>query len=1127
VLYVAAAVALAAATPAFAGFRPIVRTVGDLTLPRVQAGEVRIPAGHADGRVTMIVDLPLPPLAAAGRTVASRTASSRLDVHGRSSRTYLARLAVAQDRTVAELRRAIPTATVSNRFRILLDAITVDLPAKQLPTLVKLGFVRHVYPSARYALKTNESPSIIGADVLRAATGADGAGIKIGVVDDGIDQTNPFLDPTGYSYPPGFPKGGLKWTSEKVIVARVFPGPTSGRPGRLALDPASSFHGTHVAGIAAGDAGTNAPAGRDHPAVPGLSGVAPKAWLGNYRVFTVPTPIGHVANTPQIIAAFEAAVADGMDVINFSGGGPNSDPANDPMIETVHNVAVAGVVPVIAAGNDRDDFGLGSVGSPGTAPDAITVAAVSSNHVFSPALTVDSPALPGTPAQIPIQVSQPKTPAAWASSDQTLVDVGAIVGKDGQPVEAHVCGAGVRVNDAASTQLPAHSLDGAIALVSRGICTFTSKAQRVKDAGAAGVVIVDNRPAEANPIPVALPLPGGMISSFDGSRLRAIMAGTGGRAQIKIGTSFEQIVTNRGGVPTSFSSAGPNDFGHALKPDISAPGGQILSSTLPQAGGPFAVFDGTSMATPHIAGAVADLLELHRGWTPGQIKSALMSTAGPTLANSGSTSEAPVLVEGAGLANVNAADDPKIFTNPQSLSFRDLNVSNGAQDDHELLTIDDAVGGGGTWQVALEPQSATMGASLTIPSSITIPPGGYADLAVAVHAAVDAQAGEDYGFVTLTSGTLTRRVPYACSVTRPGLKSVTPVTLKSFQVGDTLHGQSHADVYRYPAAPFGPAPNYTGSPMDESGAEKVYVTHVNEAVANIGVSVLAQSAGALIDPFFLGSLDENSVQGYAGTPVNVNSLMADFRFDVSAAGVEFPRQQEFFVSVDSGRDPFTDRALAGNYVLHSWVNDVSPPLVELVTRRVAAGRPLVVARVVDLGSGVDPFSLVLAYRRILLAASAYDPATGYVLFGLPPAAPSLPRGSTSAIVVASDLQETKNINTGGTNIMPNTAYAGFRLQVVNGPATTWLAPEANVCVTANARLAVAASSTSPIVSVRFRVDGRTVATVKRTATGLYSATWRAQRAKRGTHELTAEVRDRSGHSFTATRRARVCAPPKP
>ena len=95
--------------------------------------------------------------------------------------------------------------------------------------------------------------------------------------------------------------------------------------------PTAPFHGTHVAGIAAGDAGTTAPAGADHPASAGLSGVAPRAWIGNYRVFTVPTPIGHVANTPEIVAAFEAAVADGMDVINFSGGGAETDPANDAL----------------------------------------------------------------------------------------------------------------------------------------------------------------------------------------------------------------------------------------------------------------------------------------------------------------------------------------------------------------------------------------------------------------------------------------------------------------------------------------------------------------------------------------------------------------------------------------------------------------------------------------------------------------------------------------------------------------------------------------------------------------------------------------------------------------------------
>ena len=134
-------------------------------------------------------------------------------------------------------------------------------------------------------------------------------------------------------------------------------------------------------------------------------------------MFTIPTPLGQSANTPEIVEAFEAAVRDGMDVINFSGGGPQTDPANDAMMETVTNVVQAGVVPVISAGNDRDDFGLGSVGTPGTAPEAITVAAVTNKHVFTPTLTLDSPNLPGIPQAIPFQRAiAPSIPNSWAST---------------------------------------------------------------------------------------------------------------------------------------------------------------------------------------------------------------------------------------------------------------------------------------------------------------------------------------------------------------------------------------------------------------------------------------------------------------------------------------------------------------------------------------------------------------------------------------------------------------------------------------------------------------------------------------------------------------------------------------
>src|SRR5207247_2463973 len=191
-----------------------------------------------------------------------------------------------------------------------------------------------------------------------------------------------------------------------------------------------------------------------------------------------------------------------------------------------------------------------------------------------------------------------------------------------------------------------------------------------------------------------------MISDLAGQRLVAAMAGTGGTAQLTIGREQLEIQTGRSGIITSFSSGGLTAFGHTLKPDISAPGTQILSSTLPEfAGSPFAVFDGTSMATPHIAGSAALLLQLHPGWKPAQVKSALMSTAGADYADTARTQEAPVLLEGAGLARLMAANEPRIFTTPQSFSFHDLNVNHGAARTALLATVEDAGGGFGTWQV--------------------------------------------------------------------------------------------------------------------------------------------------------------------------------------------------------------------------------------------------------------------------------------------------------------------------------------------------------------------------------------------------------------------------------------------
>ena len=229
---------------------------------------------------------------------------------------------------------------------------------------------------------------MIHATDLEAATGDKGQGMKIAVVDTGVDSSSPYPQPGGLLLSRRLPEGQHEADDAEGDRREGLP-----RPGaRQAEQRARSTRPSRTARMSpVSPPVTRARTPRPAPTIPpvaDLSGVAPKAWIGNYRVFTIPTPLGHEADTPEIVEAFEAAVADGMNVINFSGGGPQTDPANDAMYETIHNASLAGVVPVIAAGNDRDDFGLGTAGSPGVAPDAITVAATSNSHVFAPALSI-------------------------------------------------------------------------------------------------------------------------------------------------------------------------------------------------------------------------------------------------------------------------------------------------------------------------------------------------------------------------------------------------------------------------------------------------------------------------------------------------------------------------------------------------------------------------------------------------------------------------------------------------------------------------------------------------------------------------------------------------------------------
>jgi subtilisin family serine protease len=271
------------------------------------------------------------------------------------------------------IERSIPGARIRWRYSHVLHGLAVVLPRRSVDRLARVSGVADVYASVRYHASLDETPEMINAPALWGpGLATAGQGIKIGIIDDGVDQAHRFFSPSGYTAPRGFPKGNTRFTTAKVIVARAFPPPgAKWKYAGLPFDPQESEHATHVAGIAAGNFGATQLNGR------AVSGVAPRAYLGNYKVLTVPTPgVGLDGNSPEIVKGIDAAVGDGMNVINLSLGEPEVDVDRDIVVKALNAAAAKGVVPVVAAGNDFDAFGFGSISSPGNATRAITAAAV-------------------------------------------------------------------------------------------------------------------------------------------------------------------------------------------------------------------------------------------------------------------------------------------------------------------------------------------------------------------------------------------------------------------------------------------------------------------------------------------------------------------------------------------------------------------------------------------------------------------------------------------------------------------------------------------------------------------------------------------------------------------------------
>ena len=809
------------------------------------AARSSVPPSAGSGLVEVVVTLPQAPLSLAigrDRVLASAVRTrSGLDLRAPAAVSYLRTLATAQRTFQARLDAALPDARVYWHYEMALNGVSVVLPRSQVSRLsaipgatvwptVTYHALRDTRSTASGTTKLNVTPGLIGATQLWGSDLATaGQGMKIAILDDGIDQTHPFFSPAGFSYPPGFPKGNTAYTTPKVIVARSFPSPsTTWKYAARPFDPTYSEHATHVAGIAAGDHDTTATSSRGRVLV---SGIAPKAYLGNYKVLTVPTQdYGLDGNAPEIAAGVDQAVADGMNVINLSLGEPEVAPSRDVVVTALDNAAAAGVVSAVAAGNDYTNAGHGSVGSPANAPDVISVAASSEG--------------------------------------------------DGGPAD-------------------------------------------------------DIAP---------------------------------------------------------FSSAGPTPISLLLKPDVTAPGENVLSS-IP--GGEWDAWDGTSMATPHVAGAAALLLQRHPTWTPEQVKSALESTGDPVHPANQTTETSP-LREGGGRIDLVRADTPLVFTEPTNLSWG--LVRRGYVGTKQLLVTD---GGGGLdpWTVSIATRSAPDGVTLS-PSADTVAPGTTIGITLTVSAT--AAEGDATGFVELTRGTDVRRIPFWFRVEIPqlGLDPHTTLTGPGLYNGDTAGKASHVSSYRYPDR--GVASQV---PTRLSGPEQVFQFTLRKPVANFGAVVLTRATGVAVSPRIVHAGDENQLVGYAGLPATLNPYVAPPRA-YPVVGAVLPTPGAYDIVFDT---PATGKP--GKFLFRFWVNDVTPPAVRLLASTVTQGAPIRLA-VRDAGSGVDPSSLVAKVRG---AEVPFKYAHGVVSL----ATATLPPGKRRVALTVSDYQETKNMEDVGP-VRPNT-----------------------------------------------------------------------------------------------------------
>jgi minor extracellular serine protease Vpr len=705
----------------------------------------------------------------------------------------------------------------------LLNAIFVSAPANRVPELAAIPGVIGVRPMRRFKLALNRATQLMNAPAAWAALpgGASNAGknIKIAIIDSGIDQTHPAFQDTSLTMPANFPICTLghpedcSFTNSKVIVARSYVRQLAAGsdPANPALDSMPDDysprdrdgHGTAVASCAAANTNTGAVT---------FTGMAPKAYLGNYKVQGSPGVLDF-SSDDVLIMAIHDAMKDGMDIASISLGsaaltgaldtgtacGQGAGVACDPVATAFEAAAKAGMVVVAPAGNEGysgtqyPNFPTyNGISSPANAPSVIAVGATLNSHVLGASVSVNTASAPAGLKGIAAQMGDSVAPGGgtvFPASSAPVVDLTQL-GNDGL----------------GCTALPPFSLAGSFALIENGgaTCTFDIQAAHAQDAGAIGIIFY--MADSSAPVPpegmgssgdVSFFGPTVMISRSDGQALKTYIDAHAGQAVTidLAGTEQDLAAYNSiagtvlaGNQLAAYSSRGPALDG-LIKPDLVAASGSETDVSnfgpdandidLPVPGGLYTAaqrFDpngslysvngytgiggGTSFSAPLVAGAAALVKQAHPTFTAAQIKSALVNSAAQDTATDSFGDAVDVESVGAGRLDAGAAVKATVTAEPSTISFGFLQA--GGLPVSRAITITNKGTSSLTLALALASGGKPApGATVAVDKpSLTLASGASGTVNVTLSGAVPA-AGRYNGAITVqATGVATLRLPY-------------------------------------------------------------------------------------------------------------------------------------------------------------------------------------------------------------------------------------------------------------------------------------------------------------------------------------------------------------------------------